>query len=66
EKDYYNGLVSEATPEQRAGVDARRGEGAADQDRSGGATGRREVEGVAASAGRRPFDAESAPGSVRP
>jgi len=66
EKDYYNGLVTEATPEQRAWVDARRGEGAADEDRSGGATGRPEVEGVAASAGRRPADGESAPGSVRP
>src|SRR3954463_1164564 len=66
EKDYYNGLVSEATAAQRAWVEPRRGEGAADQDRSGGATGRPEVEGTAVSAGRRPAGAESAPGSVRP
>ena len=64
EKDYYNGQVNEATPEQRAWVDARRGEGAADQDRSGGVTGRPEVEGVAAGADAQP-GGSAQPRSVR-
>jgi hypothetical protein len=48
EKDYYNGLVTEATSEQRTWVEARRGESAAhdgDDDRSGDAPVRPEVEG---------------------
>jgi NADH-quinone oxidoreductase subunit I len=65
EKDYYNGVVTEATPEQRAWVEGRRGEGAADEDPSGGATGRPEVEGVAASAAAQPGGVGAAPGSVR-
>jgi NADH-quinone oxidoreductase subunit I len=51
EKDYYTGLVAEATPEQRAWVEARRGEGAAhdgDDARSGGVPGRPDVEGSVA------------------
>jgi NADH-quinone oxidoreductase subunit I len=66
EKDYYNGLVTEATPEQKSWVEARRGEGAASEDRSGGVTGRSEVEGVAAGAGDQPGGVGAVPGSVRP
>jgi NADH-quinone oxidoreductase subunit I len=49
EKDYYNGLVTQATPEQRAWVEARRGEGAAEADRATGSTdGKPAVEGSVA------------------
>jgi NADH-quinone oxidoreductase subunit I len=65
EKDYYNGLVTEATPEQRAWVEARRGESGLTEDRSGGATGRAEVEGTAAGAGDQHGGVGAIPGSVQ-
>jgi NADH-quinone oxidoreductase subunit I len=66
EKDYYNGRVTEATPEQKAWVEARRGEAGLSEDRSGGATGSAEVEGTAAGAGDQHGGVGAVPGSVRP